>query len=52
MSFLTKNWTKYQPIDPKLFFKVELGEISHYVNFWGKALTFGGFIKKIRLKVA
>ena len=52
MSFLTKNWTKYQPIDPKLFFKVELGEISHNVNFWGKTLTFCGFIKKIRLKVA
>ena len=36
MSFWTKNWTKYQPIDPKLLFKVELGENSHYVNFWGK----------------
>ena len=52
MSFLTKFWAKYQPIYPKLNVQVELGGNCLHVIFWGEILTFGGFIKKKRLKVA
>ena len=50
--FFDKKMDKISTNRSKTLFKVELGEISHYVNFWVKTLTFGGFIKKIRLKVA